>query len=96
VSIERILVAFDAMAAGARRRQRRHASAAIRLRDEPVRRRADIRIELRPVDLQITARLVDLVLHAIGRHDLDEARHDFRRAVAERNAVPGMAPEEKT
>ena len=51
---------------------------AIGLRNEPVKGRAEVRVFLRTVDLQVPARLVDLVFNGVGRHDLDVGVHYAR------------------
>jgi hypothetical protein len=88
--VERVAVADDARAARLAHRERRDAVPTPRLRDEAVRRRTDVREALRAVDLQMAARLVDLVLHGVGGNDLDERVHDRGRVGTDGDAVPRM------
>ena len=71
------------------------ALAAVGLRNEPVQGRADVGELLRPVDLQVAGLLVELVLHRVGGHDLDERGHRARRIVADGDAVPGVRLEQQ-
>ena len=70
--------------------------ATVGLGKEAVQRRADARVFLRTIDLEVAGCLVELVLDGVGRHDLDVAGHQVRRLVAERHAMPGMTLEEST
>src|SRR6185369_8103370 len=61
-----------------------------RLRHEAVWGGTDVRELLRSVELQMTTRLVDLVLDGIRGNDLDERVDDRRRVGTQRDAVPWM------
>jgi hypothetical protein len=66
----------------------------MRLRDEAVQGGAAARKPLRPIDTQMPRLLVELVLDAIGRDDLDEGIHQIRSADLGRNAVPRVRLEQ--
>ena len=83
--VERIGIA--ALRPGA---QRRHLGAAIGPRNEAVERRRLRRSALRPVDPEVAARLVDLVLDEIKGRDLDIGIHEHRELAPGLEAVPRM------
>src|SRR5262249_54587466 len=90
--VERIAVAAHPRLAGALRAAVADALAAIGLRQEAVERRRLAGVALRPIEPEVAARLVQLVLYAVGGDDLDEGVDDARR-IARRDAVPGVGLE---
>jgi hypothetical protein len=91
--VERVAVPFDAGHAGASR----DLLGAERLRDEPVERWTAAGEALRPVDLQVTGSLVELVLHRVGRDDLDIDVDGVGMILVGRDdAVPGVRLHEQT
>ncbi len=90
-NIERIVVAVTDSFATFHAGHIRDVLAAICSRNKPVIRRNDIRILLRPVDLEIARFFVNLIFYSVLRHYLDKNRHLIRCSIADRNAVPRVS-----
>src|SRR5262245_15487262 len=70
--VHRIQVSVDILESRPLRTAARHPLAAVRLWNEPIKRRTEARKELWPIDEKVARDLVELELDRIGRHDLDE------------------------
>src|SRR5262245_4726228 len=70
--VHRIQVSVDILESRPLRTAARHPLAAVRLWNEPIKRRTEARKELWPIDAKVARDLVELVLDRIARHDLDE------------------------
>jgi hypothetical protein len=64
--------------------------ATIRARDKSVQRRTEAREALRAIHHEVTGVLVDLVLHPVGRDNLDAGADDLGEALPRIDAVPGV------
>jgi len=78
------------------RRECSNTLAAISLWHEPIQSRAYIGVLLRTIYLQVSGYFVDLVLQRIGRHNFDEALHDFGYPFTRRYSMPWMRFEQYT
>jgi hypothetical protein len=64
----------------------------VRARDKPVQRRTEAREALRPIYHEVAGVLVDFVLHAVGRDDLNVGADNLGKALPRIDAVPRMGP----
>jgi short subunit dehydrogenase-like uncharacterized protein len=88
--IQWIAISLDVLGSVLGGAELRHPVAAIRLRNQPIQGRADVGVQLRAIDPQQPADLVQFVLDRVGRHHLDVGGHLGRRFRTDRHAVPGM------
>jgi enoyl-CoA hydratase/carnithine racemase len=88
--VQRIVVSVAYLNTRLAAREVSDPTATIGARDESIVRRNDIRILLRPIDLQITSVLIHFVLDRVTRDDLDKDRDFFRGVHADLDAVPRM------